>query len=225
MKKTAERQPAPRLSLRGVQAYLNVVEAPQVQNRKLVSLLVMCVICLLLLSLGMVRMLPLKERVPYVVKVEQDAAGQPTGRVTVSDGDISAFEPTEAHIRYFLSRWAEDLLSIDANSRAVRLPASYAMLKGAALQDWNRYVMQDTRPLDRLASNPGYRQRAELISITFLGEKRAMIRVKLTTPDNQERRVQLTVEYALIPPTTDAEVYRNPIGLWITAFGVTNELA
>lgn len=225
MAKKQERQPDPRISLRGVQKYLNVVEAPQMERRRLLVLLLMLVMAVLMLSLGMMRMLPLKERVPYVLKVEEDSQGNATGRVDVAESDMAAFKPAEANIRYFLGQWATNLLTVDERSRDVKLPASYTLLKGQAIQDWNRYIMNEARPLEALSENPEFRQRADLISIAFLTESTAMIRVKLTTNNGMERRVQLTVNYALLPPEKEEDVYRNPIGLWITTFGVNNELA
>lgn len=224
-KTSSDRQPDPRLSPRGVWKYLNVVEAPKMENRKLMTLLVILTVAVVCQGIGVMLMLPLKERVPYVIAVEEGANGRPTGKVSVADSAARKFTPGEANIRYFLARWAEDLLSIDETSEGVRLPASYALLKGQALDDWQRYITQDGKPLAVLAEDPTYRQRAELISITFLSENTAMIRVKLTNNDGKVRRVQVNLTYALIPPTSDADIYRNPIGLWITTFGVTNELA
>jgi type IV secretory pathway component VirB8 len=223
-KEANPRQVDPRISLRGVQKYLNVVEAPQIEKRRILAALLLMGAALLMLSLGMMRMLPLKERVPYVIKVEEDQMGSPTGRVDVVEGGIAKFQPSEASIRYFLGKWAVDLLTVDERTREVRLPSSYALLKGDAIGDWKRYVSDTGKPLELLAENPAYRMRAELISISFLNESTAMIRVKLTTR-NEERRVQLNVNYALLPPESDADVLRNPIGLWITTFGVNNELA
>lgn len=221
-----ERQPEPRLNLRGTQLYLNAFEAPKVQNRKLLAVVTLLAAVAALQSCGLARMIPLKERVPYVIKVEADATGAPTGKVTVTDAGVQQFQPTEAHLRYFLGRWSEDLLSVDNTSREIRLPQSYALLKGQALDDWKRYINEVAKPLDVLALDANYHQRAELISITFLSKETAMIRVKLTNNKGApERRVQVNVTYALIPPTSDDDVYRNPIGLWITSFGVTNELA
>lgn len=221
---TSERQPAPRINLRGVQKFLNVVEAPQIEKRRLLGLLVAMAVAIVLLSLGMMRMLPLKERIPYVLRVEVDAKGHETGKVEVSESGVAAFKPTEAHTRYFLGKWAIDLLSIDERSKEVRLPATYALMKGQGIKDWRDYVNGNAKPLQVLTKNPDFRQRAELISIAFLTEETALIRVKLTSNNGRERRVQLTLNYATLPPTTDADVYRNPIGLWITTFGVNDEL-
>lgn len=220
MRNDKQRQPAPNMNLGAVQRLLNEVEAPKVQNRRLLGALITVSAVCLAQGIAIMAMLPLKERIPYAVEVETA-----TGNVAVSDRLAQKFEVQETNIRYFLGRWSENLLSVDENSRGVRLPASYAMLKGDALADWQRYVTGQGGPLQILAENPEYRQRAELISITFLSDKSAMIRVKLTNANGEERRVQVNVTYVLVPPTSDEEVQRNPIGLWITTFGVQNELA
>jgi len=227
MSKQSSKQPPPRHSLRGLHKYLNIVEAPKVENRRLMALLIGLVAAVCLLSFGMLRMLPLKERVPYVVKVEADAQGRPTGNVSVSMAGVDMFRPGEANIRYFLGKWAIDLLSVDERSRSLRLPSSFSMLKGAALDDWKRYVEREDGALKILAADPSVKVRVELISIAFLSEKTALIRVKLVSNKRSvpDRRVQVTVDFAIIPPKTDEEVYRNPIGLWIMSFGVNNELA
>lgn len=220
MRNDKQRQPAPNMNLGAVQRLLNVVETPKVTNRlQSVALIAVSAVCLVQGG-AILAMLPLKERIPYAVEVETA-----TGNVAVSDRLAQKFEVQETNIRYFLGRWSENLLSVDENSRGVRLPASYAMLKGDALAEWQRYVTTQGGPLQILAENPEYRQRAELISITFLSDKSAMIRVKLTNANGEERRVQVNVTYVLVPPTSDEEVQRNPIGLWITTFGVQNELA
>lgn len=224
-KQDAGRQPDPKISLRGIQRYLDVVEAPRIENRRLLGLLILMTGALVLLSLGMLRMLPLKERIPYVLQVEEGTDGKPTGRVSVQDGGLTRYTPSEASIRYFLGRWAVNLLSVDEQTRATRLPASYALLRGGGIKDWEQYVTVDSKPLAKLADNPQYRQKAELISITFLSDTTAMIRVKLTRENGDERRVQVNVTYALLPPESDEDVLKNPIGLWITNFEINNELA
>lgn len=217
--------PTPRISLRGVQKYLDVVESPKAGNRRLTIMVIVLGAVLFAQGAAIVMMLPLKERVPYTIEVEADANGKPTGNVTVADRIAKKWEPSEANVRYFLARWAENLLSVDEYTKDRRLPASYALLKGQAIEDWKRYVQEQGKPLELLAAKPDLRIRAQIISITFLSDKSAMIRVKLTGPDGSEKRVQVNATYDFLPPATDEEVYANPMGLWITGFTVANELA
>jgi len=216
----------PNVSLRNLNKYLNVVEAPKLENRRVWLMLFALTGAVLLMAIGIMRMLPLKERIPYVIQVETNSRGEHTGNVTVNTSGARSFTPEEVHIRYFIGKWAINLLTIDERSRTIRLPETQVLLRGDALRDWNRYITETERPLHKLVENPAFRQRAELISITFLSEKAIMIRAKLT--DNQarkERRVQITLNFALLPPATETDIYRNPIGLWITTFGVNDELA
>lgn len=220
---TTARQPEPRISLRGIQKYLNVVEAPRVENRKLVGVLMILALAMLMMGVGMYRMLPLKERVPYVIVDELDSAGRQTGRVEVREGGMSHFQPQEAHLRYHLNQWVQDFLTIDEYTESVRLPRSNSMLRGQALNDWRVYLANTHQPIERLQQNPDYRERAEVISMNFLNDSTVLIRVKLTTRNGSERRLSINLQTAIIPPATDEDIYRNPIGLWITTFGVSNE--
>lgn len=220
---TTARQPEPRISLRGVQKYLNVVEAPKVENRRLGGALVILAVAILLMGVGMYRMLPLKERIPYVVVDEVDSTGNRTGRVEVREGGMSHFQPQEAHLRYHLNQWVQDFLTIDEYTESVRLPRSNAMLRGQALNDWRVYLANTHQPIERLRQNREYRERAEVISMNFLNDDTVLIRVKLTTRNGSERRLSINLKTAIIPPATDEDIYRNPIGLWITTFGVSNE--
>lgn len=220
---TTARQPEPRISLRGIQKYLDVVEAPKVENRKLVGALLILAVAMLIMGVGMYRMLPLKERVPYVVVDEVDSSGSPTGRVAVREGGMEHFRPQEAHLRFHLNQWVQDFLTIDEYTESVRLPRSNSMLRGQALADWRVYLANTHQPIERLRQNRDYRERAEVISMNFLNETTVLVRVKLTTRNGSERRLSINLQTAIVPPTTDEEIYRNPIGLWITTFGVSHE--
>lgn len=224
-KKKVENAP-PRISLRGVEKWLGVIEAPRIHNTRMTTALIVVAGVALLEGIGLWRMLPLKERVPYVVKEEIDASGKPTGHISISETGVAKFQVSEAHVRYYLREWAENLLTVDESTERLRLPASYKLLRGSALQDWQRYVRVQAKPIDALTADPSYRVKADLISINFIVPgKTAMLRVQLTDNKGNQKRVVVNLDFALITPSTDEDVYRNPIGLWITSFGVSNELA
>jgi len=209
--------------MRGMQKFLNVVEAPRIENRRILAILLFQCVAIVAMAIGIGRMLPLKERMPYVVQEEVDSSGAPTGRVQVIEGGMGLFTPTEAHLRYYLNQWVQDFLTIDEFTERMRLPRSYGMLRGQALEDWRVYLQSSHRPLERLALNPEFRERAEVISMNFVSDSTALIRVKLISRNGSERRLSINLETAIIAPTTDEDIYRNAIGLWITSFGVSNE--
>ena len=218
------RQPTPpRLNMRGMQKFLSVVEAPRIENRRVLTVVAIQGIAILAMAIGIGRMLPLKERTPYVVQEEIDSMGAPTGRVQVIEGGMGVFKPTETHVRYYLNQWVQDFLTIDEHTEGMRLPRSFAMLRGQALEDWKVYLANTHQPLERLKQNPEFRERAEVISMNFVTDSTALIRVKLTTRNGIERRLSINLQTAIIAPKNDEEIYRNAIGLWITSFGVSNE--
>lgn len=218
------RQPKPNLNLNGVHRFLNATEAPRIAYSRQLAVNAVLGVSVLALCIGMFRMLPLKERVPYVVQNEMDSSGNPTGRLTVLESGMAAFTPQEAHMRSALQEWVVDFLTIDQYTKDQRLPRSYGRLRGDALRDWTAYLSGTHKPLERLVQNPDYREIASVISISFLNKDSALIRVKLTTRNGNERRVVINLRFAIIPPSNDDEVYRNPAGLWITNFGVSNEI-
>jgi type IV secretory pathway component VirB8 len=224
-KQQQERHPAPRLQLRALQKWLNVVEAPRIENRRLLSITLVIAAVAVAEGVALAGLTPLKERVPYSVEVETDANGMRTGNVVATNKMAQQFVPDENNLRYFLGKWAIDLTTVDEFTRDVRLPNSYLLMRGKGMADWNYYVREQAKPTARLSANPALRERAELVSISFLSDDTAMIRVKLTGANREERRIQLTVTFATLQPSTEADVQRNPIGLWITSFGVNNELA
>jgi type IV secretory pathway component VirB8 len=224
-KQQQERHPEPNLRLRAVQKWLNVVEAPRIENRRLLGITLLISAVAIAEGVALAGLTPLKEKVPYTVEVETDANGARTGNVMATNRLAEQFVPGENNIRYFLGKWAVDLTTVDEFTKEVRLPTTYQLLRGKAMDDWRYYVTDQAQPLVKLSNNPGFRERAELVSITFLSDDTAMIRVKLTDGNRQTKRIQLTVTFAILPPATDEDVQRNPIGLWITTFGVNNELA
>ena len=224
-KEQQARHPEPHLQLRAMKKWLNVVEAPKIENRRLLGITLLLVVVAVAEGIALAGLAPLKEKVPFMVLAETDANGALTGNVVATNQLAQQFVPSENNLRYFLGKWAVDLTTVDEFSKEMRLPISYLLMRGKAMEDWNYYVKEQAQPLAKLSANPGFRERAELVSISFLSDDTAMIRIKLTDMNRQVRRIQLTVTYAIIPPATDEDVQRNPIGLWITSFGVNNELA
>lgn len=219
MSKKESGQPQPRLNLRGVQKYLNAVEGPRMENRRHIVIEILLGTALLFACGGYFFLLPLKEKVPYTLEVEKV-----TGNVVPTNNLASKFEPQERSIKYFLNQWAQNLLAVDEYSREQKLPASYAMVRGDAMGDWERVISEQEKPLDMLANDPNYRRQARVVSIQFLSQESVLIRVELTDNRGKTRRVQIAARITLIPPTNDEEIMKSPIGLWITTFGVTDEL-
>jgi len=215
----------PRINLRAAFKVVNAIEMPKARNRRLGILATLLAGAVAAQALAFIKVMPLKERVPYTITAEIGSDGKATGAVSVTDANVARWSPGENNIRYFLARWAENLLTIDEKTRDERLPASYALLRGQAMADWSDWVQNQGKPLERLSQKPDLREQAQVISIAFLTENSILIRMRIVDNKGNARRVQINLNYALLPVTSEVDVYRNPIGLWITSFGVNNELA
>lgn len=210
-------QQAPRLNLRGMQAYFRMGEAERVQGRRSFVLAVTLIVVVVVQGVALSRMAPLKERVPYFIEVDSS-----TGEVRASDRVATRFAPDESSIRFHLARWSVNLLMVDQHSRDLRLPETAILLRGDAVQQWSEFLKREA-PIQKLFDDPEYRQQARVISLAFLPKETVLVRLELTDNRGANRRVQITLSYAIIPPQSEEDVLRNPLGLWITNFGVNDE--
>lgn len=171
------------------------------------------------------QMMPLKERVPYFVEVEQT-----TGRVAPSDRAAKTFVADENNKRYFIKDWVQAMFSIDqARTKAILLPRAKSMTRGKATNQYSEWLDRD-QTLRRMIEEPELSRSVELRSISFVpgAENVAIIRALFHTEGKYGGRKTdgkvITVTFALIPPETDEEILQNPIGLFVTEFNVDSEV-
>lgn len=176
-------------------------------------------------ALTIMQMVPLKERVPYFVEVEQT-----TGRVMPSDRAAKTFVADENNKRYFIKDWVQAMFSIDqARTKGILLPRAKAMTRSKATNQYSEWLDRD-QTLLHMIEEPELSRSIELRSISFVpgAESVAIIRALFHTEGKYGGRKSegkvITVTYALIPPETDEEILRNPIGLFITEFNVDSEV-
>lgn len=209
----------PKVSEKALMKYLDVVESSQAQSRRYFSISLLLGATVLVLAVGLAATAPLKEKVPYFVEVETA-----TGRVDVSTRTAKEFAPNEANIRYFIGRWVVDTYTLDEATRSQRLPNSWAFMRGPARDQWNRIILEGERPTERLAERPDLRRSVEFVAPPqIVADGAVIVRIALVEGRNVVGRKQISLRYALIPPDSDADLLRNPIGLWITDFGVVDE--
>ena len=140
-KKASSGNTPPRINLRGMYQLLSATEAPKIENRRLIGILMGTVAIIGAQALALAGLTPLKERIPYAVEVETA-----TGAVAASGKPLAQWKPEEANLRYFLGRWTENLLAIDEHSRDMRLPGAYGMLRGdTAFRQFEKLVREDER--------------------------------------------------------------------------------
>jgi type IV secretion system protein VirB5 len=166
--------------------------------------------------------MPLKTVEPYVVKVADN------GLAIADRAAAQSYRPGRAERTYFVSRWVQQLLTVDPYLTERQLAEAYRMTSGLATQqmlDW----MKADRPIERLQKDPGLSRSVAIVTVAPLDETVMQVRVRAETRSLgsavQSRTLQVTVHYAIVPPKTEAEIIQNPIGLYVTRFNVAEELS
>lgn len=179
----------------------------------------------LIQGVALVSMLPLKERIPYYLEVEQA-----TGRVVPTSNVAKSFIPDENNKRYFLKEWVAAMFSIDQlRSRDILLPKAKSMSRGKAIGHYTGWLSRD-KTIERMIEKPELTRVVQVKSISFVpgAENVAIIRATFRTEgvagEALEEGKVITLSYAIVPPQTDEEILRNPIGLFITEFNVDSEV-
>lgn len=178
-----------------------------------------------LVSLGLVAtlfaLLPLKSVTPYIVEVE------PTGKATLV-GAVREFNPTQAQIVYFVSRWTEALWGIDPALTTKSLEASYAMTRGKANEVFRQHVAA-YKPIERSASDKSLSAAVQVKSVNFVGDGLAMVRFEVTERRREAKPTvdtyMMTLHWLIQPPKTAEEIMQNPIGFFVTDFSWTKEVS
>ncbi|MCZ2112723.1 MAG: type IV secretion system protein [Anaerolineae bacterium] len=208
----------------GLRNWIEAFEAPRAQSRRLAFVASAVSAVAILQGIAIWQMLPLKERIPYFV--EADAR---SGEVRSSTSVAQIFKPDEKNLRFFLGRWTTNLLTIDTRSKEYLLPESYMYLRGAALAEWSEWVTKRDQPLKKLVENANYRREARVSSISLVADGVALVRVTLVGRTGasaaQEIRKLVTIHYSFVPAESEDDVLKNPLGLYITHFTISDELA
>lgn len=179
----------------------------------------------LIQAFALTQMIPLKERVPYFLEVERA-----TGRVVSSDQAAKSFTPDTPSKRYFLKEWVQSMFSIDQfRSRAILLPKAKSMTRGKAMDHYAAWLEKD-KTIERMLEKAELSRSVEIKSISFVPgtENVAIVRAVFKTEgvvgDGRPDGRVITMNYVLVPPQTDEEILRNPIGLFITEFNIDSEV-
>lgn len=170
---------------------------------------------------ALIMMLPLKTVVPYII--ETDAVGK-----TVAVGQArEGFDPTKAQVVHFIARWTEALWSIDRALTEKGLAFAFDMTRGKGSEVFRQHVAA-YKPIERSVSDPTLTAAVQIKSVSFVGERTAMVRFELTERRKEikpaVRTYMMTLHWAIVPPKTEAEIIANPIGFFITDFSWTQEV-
>lgn len=170
----------------------------------------------------LMRMMPLTRVEPYVVQVDKV-----TGRAEATKAAAQAYKPGSNEKQYFIVNWVRGLFTLDPNTTEQALAEVYENTRGKAVDEFTDYVNK-TKPIVRVRTEAGLTRTVEIKSFSPLNEQSALVR--LVTEERAinkapiRRSYVVTVHYVIHPPNTEAEIMKNPIGLFVTHFAINEDM-
>lgn len=193
-----------------------------VEKNRYFALTVLLTLVVIALGMALMTMAPLKSVVPYVIRVSND------GHVTADPAGAMPYQPGDKEKKYFLGRWTKNLLTLDPVLTERLLTEAYEVTRGKASDEFTDFLKR-TQPIEKVKSDPLLTRTASISSISFVEGNVALIRVETETRRMSTEKIVdkylVTIHYDIIPAKTDREILNNPIGLFITHFDVSEDLA
>lgn len=165
--------------------------------------------------------LPLKSVETYQVnKVEG-------GRLVADGTAVGNWAPDNDSIAYFLNKWANSVFDVNRATIEGTLAEASELVIGSAKVQMQEMRRKDN-PLVSLRDYPQYSRSYEFATLNFIKDDVALLRfrtISRLTPESQPTVVTyaMTISFTRVKPTTRAEVMKNPAGLFITNFNLTEE--
>lgn len=194
----------------------SVVEA----NRWFIFCLVLAAIAVASV-IAVAALAPLKTVELHVVKVDE------SGRTEIAPAASQRYVPGENELRYFLKEWVVQMYTIDPALTRNYLNRAYGFCADKACQMFEEWVAKE-EPLAVIARTPGLIRSVAVNTVAFVPNNVAMIRFVAETrvaarEQPRRQRLLMTVNYRIVPPTTPEEIFRNPLGLYVTHFTINEE--
>lgn len=196
---------------------------PAVERNRAFVLFILALLGLISLSWAIILLIPRHTDVPWIVPV--NSKGIPVLhpiRITRS------YTPSHLEIQYFAKIWLRDLFTINPALTMKYITHDYLYAFGEGkkqVQDWETLH----QPIAKMEAHPGLYATASILSTSFMGNRNLFVRVQqiIHHPHGgtHQRIWNCSLSYALIPPTTVAQAYQNPLGFYIHEFVCTRSLA
>lgn len=147
------------------------------------------------------------------------------GRLVVDGAPVGYWNPDSDSIAYFISKWANSVFDINQSTIEQTIAESGEMAIGNATKQLQE-LRNKNNPFSLLRESPGLVRTYEYKTINFIKDDVALLRFKTTTrflDRVTETTYAMTVTFVRIKPVTRQQVMRNPAGLFISNFNVTEE--
>jgi type IV secretory pathway TrbF-like protein len=184
-----------------------------------------CIIVALASIASLATIFPLKEVRPWVVEVN------PTSGVVNKPVQIERIDPNTAVVKSELARWAEAVYTIDPLRSSEALRWANARTADKAVGQFTEFRARE-RIYERMRTEPDMVREAKVAAVDVSRKGTAFIyvttseRLGAAGPDPAKtRRIRVTLNYRLVPPTQEADLLANPLGLYVTFFSDIEERA
>lgn len=184
--------------------------------------------CILLASASIATVatvLPLKEVRPWVVEVN------PTTGVVNKPVQIDRIDPNTAVIKSELARWAEAVYMIDPLRSSEALRWANARTADKAVAQFAEFRARE-KIYERMRTEPDMVREAKVAAVDVSRKGTAFIYVTTServgagaAAPEKTKRMRVTLNYRLVPPTQEADLLTNPLGLYVTFFSDIEERA
>lgn len=164
-------------------------------------------------------MLPLKTVETYQInKVEG-------GRLVADPNAVGHWSPDSDSISYFLNKWASNVMEVNSATIEGTLAQASEIAVGTAKDQLRELRLKDN-PLIMLRDVPGYSRNYEFVSFNTVKDDVVLLRFKTVTRRGDFATTathSMTITFTRVKPTTRAQVMKNPAGLFVTNFNLTEE--
>lgn len=178
----------------------------------------------LILASAILVMLPLKETV--VVAVSKPESG--SGRL-LTESSTSGFKADQQVISYFLNGFVENVFDINLSTWKRNIDRAATITTGTGLDQLRTLVQRpEFNGVRLLTENPNFVRTYQTTSVNYVKEDVLLIRFNLTsrsapgvTPE--EKSYAITINFVMVKPKTQEEALRNPGGIYVSSFNLSQE--
>lgn len=175
-------------------------------------------------GLGFSYLIPLKTvEIITVGKVEGGG-----GRIIVEQGR-TGWKADQDTIGYFLNSWTEATFDINFSTWKRNVERSAGMVTGVALEQLRElFKREEFNSASIISSKPNFVRTYEFISMNFIKDDVALIRFRLVSRQNagappETKVFALTANFSMTTPKTQQDAIKNPAGIYITSFNLSEE--
>ena len=174
---------------------------------------------------ALVLVMPLKT----VETIQINRDGQ--GRVAVANADAQRFTPDDGIKQAWIIDWVTDLTEINSATWQRSIERATTRSLGVGVDQIRDYLSRvENQPAQILNDKPAFVREFTRQSVNMIEPNVALVRYTLTSRGGQGsskvvKSYALTATLATIKPETREDVLRNPTGLAVQSFNISEELA